>query len=367
MNSVLIVQLGLFGDCLFATPIPKIIKNEYPDCKVSWAIWNKYASVLDNNPEVDEVIAVDLDGQKYNSKETIRRVLLNLDEGQFDKIIISQIPDFNWHKFNGTIRSTILSSYPIPNKADVRPRVFNTEEEKLNVENFATRHKLHEYEHIILCECAPGSGQSRMNFDYAMELSNYILSLHINTAIILSSPNSFESINENIIDGSTLSFRENLALTHYCTLLIGCSSGISWLATSVNAKRLKMLQLLSFSYPIYAGMLSEGKIWGLKTDNIIEISDTETVEIKDALTNIFLVGFDKVKEKSRTAFKPELRSFQYVFRYLFTKFRWSDLPSFTRTFYLANKQIYTRVQLAKIIMLEFIRAPKTLYERLTIK
>src|SRR5688572_16686039 len=63
------------------------------------------------------------------------------------------------------------------------------------------------------------------------------------TCVVLTSPRSFTST-ATIIDASILSIRENAALTHYCNLLIGCSSGITWLSTSTAGNFLPMVQLL---------------------------------------------------------------------------------------------------------------------------
>ena len=51
----LIGQLGSFGDCLFATTVARQIKNDYPDCHLTWAVGSIYRSILDGNPYIDDI------------------------------------------------------------------------------------------------------------------------------------------------------------------------------------------------------------------------------------------------------------------------------------------------------------------------
>jgi hypothetical protein len=53
-QRILLGHLASFGDCLYATTIARQIKNDYPDCHLTWAIGSKYHSVIDENPYVDE-------------------------------------------------------------------------------------------------------------------------------------------------------------------------------------------------------------------------------------------------------------------------------------------------------------------------
>ncbi|MFI9788628.1 glycosyltransferase family 9 protein [Kitasatospora sp. NPDC051984] len=56
---VLIVMLGLLGDMLIASPLPKKIRDEHPHAHVTWLVDDANAPILRMNPYVDEVLVHD--------------------------------------------------------------------------------------------------------------------------------------------------------------------------------------------------------------------------------------------------------------------------------------------------------------------
>ncbi|MEO7049339.1 MAG: hypothetical protein ABI091_28810, partial [Ferruginibacter sp.] len=55
-KNILLVQLFSNGDCLYATAIARQIKNDFPGCKLSWAIASFCKNIIAHNPYVDEVL-----------------------------------------------------------------------------------------------------------------------------------------------------------------------------------------------------------------------------------------------------------------------------------------------------------------------
>lgn len=53
---ILVVRPGGFGDLLFLTPVFRTLKAENPSLSISVACFPEYAQVLDNNPDVDELV-----------------------------------------------------------------------------------------------------------------------------------------------------------------------------------------------------------------------------------------------------------------------------------------------------------------------
>jgi hypothetical protein len=112
------------------------------------------------------------------------------------------------------------------------------------------------------------------------------------TAFIISSRNSFDSKQQAVIDGSSLSYRENAELSKYCTLLLGCSSGITWLLTSDWAKRLPTIQFLSDSPPWYAfaSVKYDHRFFGLDTSHILETTLSDEANIAALVTRYLTQG-----------------------------------------------------------------------------
>ncbi|MBC7873081.1 MAG: hypothetical protein H7Y01_03735, partial [Ferruginibacter sp.] len=238
--SILLVQLYSNGDCLYATAVARQIKQDFPGCHLTWAIAGFCKSIISQNPYVDEVRVID-EVQKNDIiafRKLKKKVSGEKKAGRWDEVFVTHNMDDNQALYDGTIRGMIFRAYPHPVTVPVQPVLVLSEEEKQRVAAFADRNRLPQFKNIILWEYAPQSGQSKLNFDFVLRVAERIVQ-QPDTCVILSSSNSF-SPSPGIIDASSLSVRENAELTHYCSLLIGCSSGITWLSTSSGARQLPM-------------------------------------------------------------------------------------------------------------------------------
>ena len=116
-KRVLIGQLGSFGDCLYATAVARQIKNDYPDCHLTWAIGSIYRSILEGNPYIDEIWEFPLSSrndlldlwQKFEDEANERK-----KRGDFDEIFLTQVFPNNLKNFDGTLRSSIFRAYNKP-------------------------------------------------------------------------------------------------------------------------------------------------------------------------------------------------------------------------------------------------------------
>lgn len=314
-KKFLIGQLASFGDCLYVTTIAKQIKTDFPDCHLTWAIAKRYKSILDLNPYIDVVWEIEIinndyynDGWEQFEKEAKKRKR----EGIFDEIFLTQIGPKR-KNYDGTIRSSTFRGYPKPITIPVAPVIRLSMEEILNVKTFSEKHQLSKFKEIILFEYAPNSGQSFVNLDFALSIIEPIVNRINDICFILSGPKSIETRNKQIIDASHLSFRENAELTKYCTFLIGCSSGITWLATSDWAKKLNTMQLLNRKYDFFAGVKYDLELWNLPTSHIIEITNSDPVHVSSCLNIIFgEADFNSAKKQFDEVYKPDYFNFQFA-------------------------------------------------------
>ncbi len=294
-KRILLGQLGSFGDCLYATTVARQIKTDYPDCHLTWAIGSIYRSILDGNPYIDEIWEFSmsarndlLDRWQQFEYEAIERK----KRGDFDEIFLTQVFPNNLKNFDGTLRSSIFRAYNKPITVPVSPvlRLLPTEVE--NVRIFAESHRLVEKRHVILFECSHKSGQSFVTLEFALEVSKKLIEKIPDVCVILSSNEPVYSTDERIVDGSVLSFRENAELTKYCSLLVGCSSGISWLCTSDRAKPLPMVQLLKRETCMYASFVHDHEYHGIASDSIIEMTECSVNKLSQCIKVILTEGFD---------------------------------------------------------------------------
>lgn len=298
-KRILLGHLNSFGDCLYATTVARQIKKDYPGCHLTWAIGSMCRSVLDGNPHVDEIWEVPLrtiEEANTTWRKFEREALKRKERGDFDEVFFTQFNPSRLYYYDGMIRASTFRGYPKPITVSVSPvlRLFPDEVE--NVRRFVQRHNLADRKHVILFECAPKSGQSFVTPEFSLAVSQKLVDSIPDMSIILSSNMKLLSNNERIIDGSSLSFRENAELTKYCTLLVGCSSGITWISTSDWAKPLPMIQLIKPDAFYFASVVQDFEYWGLATDNIIEMSTCFVDKLVQCIETVVNNGFEIARD-----------------------------------------------------------------------
>jgi hypothetical protein len=300
--KILLVQIASNGDCLFVTTIARQIKEiDYPGCHLTWLIGSKYARVILNNPYIDDVIQIPLNevGDIQNQRDKINEYVENAGGYyQFNKIFITDYVALNKKNWFGTTRSSLFRSYPHPLKIDPQPLIYLTDEEKNNVSDFCKKHAVTDNTFNILFECAPQSGQSLMTFQRAKQLAEQLADQNKNIKFILTSNQSFVSANPNIIDGSVISWRENAELANYCHLLVGCSSGISWLCTSNWTKPIPFIQAINPNYQLgLASMKIDFKFWGVKGRKLIELNNPTDDVLRKCIVATSINNFETAQKK----------------------------------------------------------------------
>ncbi|MFL0811640.1 MAG: glycosyltransferase family 9 protein [Agarilytica sp.] len=61
IKSILIIRITAIGDIIMASPVPTAIKENHSNTHITWVVHPKYSQLLDSHPDVDEVIAFDID------------------------------------------------------------------------------------------------------------------------------------------------------------------------------------------------------------------------------------------------------------------------------------------------------------------
>lgn len=297
-KRILLGQLAARGDCLYATTIARQIKQDYAGCHLTWAIGSMCSSILIGNPHVDEVWEIPVANHKevYEAWQRFEtEALERKKKGDFDEIFLTQIYPNNFQNFDGSVRSSLFRAYPNPITVPISPVLKLLPIEVENVRCFAESNHLLNYKHVVLFECSANSGQSFVTTDFAKEVAYRLVNKYQDMCVILSSHMPIQSNNKRIIDGSILSFRENAELTKYCTLLIGCSSGISWLSNSEWAKPLKMVQLLKKDNSIYGSFIYDFKYYNISTKEIIELTDCQIERVVNCIETIITKGFHEAR------------------------------------------------------------------------
>ncbi|MCY7311070.1 MAG: hypothetical protein LH619_09845, partial [Chitinophagaceae bacterium] len=311
-KKILLVQLYSNGDCLYATAVARQIKKDFPDCHLAWVIAGFCKNIIAQNPYVDEILVTNEVAKNdiIAFRKFKRKVFKEKKEGKWDEIFVTHNMDDNQALYDGTIRGMIFRAYPNPVSVPVQPVLVLTEEEKLTVKKFAENNKLQQFSNTILWEYAPQSGQSVLSFDFVMKTAKRITQIP-GTCVILSSANSFPST-EKIIDASNLAVRENAELIHYCSLFIGCSSGITWLSTSSAAKQLPMLQLLDPQAYFRNAPSVDFQRYGISTNELIELVQYDDEKIYRSVKSILDEGIVAAKIKFNEALPVQFNTTRKV-------------------------------------------------------
>jgi ADP-heptose:LPS heptosyltransferase len=272
IERILLIQLFSNGDCLYVTAIARQLKKNNPASHLTWVVSSKCSSMLRNNPDIDEIQEVEIPNSAQN-EIIFNQILSEANEkkisGFYSKIIVPQLLGKNMKYYDGMVSSSLYRSAGFKHIDDPTPKLFLTQKEHLVAKEFAEKNKLHLYKHVILFECAPQSNQLLLTDDLIKEYARCIVNQG-SACVILSSPKPYCFNEPHVFDGNQLSIRETVALTHYCTLLLGCSSGISWASTSSAAGSLDFVQILSRGAYYFNPLSLTLEKWHHPTNRIFE-------------------------------------------------------------------------------------------------
>jgi len=370
MQKILIGHLGSFGDCLYATAIARQIKSDYPACHLTWAIGAKYQSVIFNNPFIDKIWVIENNDYYFEGWELFEKECDRLkNEGVFDLVFFTQIYPHNLCLFNGTIRGSILNAYP-KKISNVTPVMELTSEEIRNVDSFISKNNLKDKQ-IIVFEFAPNSRQSFVSTQFAIEASILILQkVAANFVVVLSSHLKIETNIINIIDGSSLSFRENAELLNRAKLFIGCSSGLTWLSTSNWVKTIPTIQLLNPNAYWFAGVIYDFEYYGIDHQHIIELKKCKPDYLAHCVDIVTNDGIQKSKLKYNWIAKPKyFYSYRHLHYQFLSKFQFQSMKTLHQAYserhgFKIIFVIYTILNILLLPLLPLLYLQKTIAKTL---
>ncbi len=313
-QRILLIQLFSNGDCLYATTIAKQIKIDTPNCTLQWLVLKPYTAILKNNPYIDELIVLDKISDE-NADDTYNRAInlaeQKIKDEQTDKYYFSQILGDNISNYDGCLRRSIFRGYNKTITVDKSPILVLDEEEKNRALTFAQNNNLAKYTNVLLFETSPLSGQTNLSEKEIIEIACAINNLE-GTCIILSSYKSFDINLPNVFDGSTLSIRETVALTHFCTHLVGCSSGITWASISTAGKQLPMLQLLNANAYYFNPPSIDFKFSNIDETNVIELYNFTPSLVIDVVKTMLFENVANAREKFNQSVKNKFKIYRGI-------------------------------------------------------
>jgi len=106
--KIAIVKLSSLGDIVHSMVVLQFIKKHNPDSEIDWIVEKRYKGVLENNPHINKIHSVNLNGlKKKKSLKLLFKELLQVRKfGKYDLIIDAQ----------GLIKSAIVLKFMKGNK-----------------------------------------------------------------------------------------------------------------------------------------------------------------------------------------------------------------------------------------------------------
>ena len=76
-KKFLIIKLSALGDVVHALPTARTLRQEHPDAFIAWVIEERYQVLLQNNPDINEVIPIRTKvwRKNLNADEVIGQIL----------------------------------------------------------------------------------------------------------------------------------------------------------------------------------------------------------------------------------------------------------------------------------------------------
>lgn len=289
MKKILLGQLGANGDCVYATILARQLRQDNPDAHLVWAISSQCAGLLKNNPHIDEVWEIPIQGWDQHEmmwrvfeREAVRGYL----QREFDEILLSQIWPNNFQNFDGTVRPSILRSLGRPITVPIENVISLTDDEIERADAFAREAGLDAFENRILFECSVKSGQSFVTPDIAQEIAEELYAIQPDTTVIFTTHEPMELRDERSRYAGGLSLREIAQLTHHCSMFVGAGSGCTVMATSSAAKQLPVLLLLKKSTSVFASFAHDFEYFGIAHPGIVEMADEDPKRVAACISQI---------------------------------------------------------------------------------
>lgn len=341
MKKILVIQQKMIGDVLASSILCNNLKTAYPDAQIDYLIYPFTKPVVENNPNIDNLLLFKEEFRK--SKKALLHFLVSIRKTNYDIVIdaygklesnlvvgmsgakkkIGFRKSYTNFLYTDTFRALskpktsaglaienrMLLLEPFSSKIpfDNRPKIFLTEEEIKNGKEILTKNNI-DFSKKVYMIGALGSGNNKTYpFPYMAKILDTIVAKTDATLLFnympsqskeaqqifeLCQPETQKNIKIDIVPGS---IREFLSITYHCNALIGNEGG------AVNMAK----ALYKPTFTIFSTWIKK-EAWNAFEDG----SDNVSVHLKDLKPELY--GKKSAKEmkdqamKLYEAFIPEL-------------------------------------------------------------
>ncbi len=279
-ETIAIVAWGAMADVLYATPIVREIRRMHPEAKITWLIRDKFAEVIQGNPDIDEVRTFKLP-EGYNSRQdaeyVMDREILFYAGDNFDVFYDLQY----WPRYNNfyerpsedfiSLRARNVGIDPaliIDRRVEMN---YSREDEANNMAYMMDKNINGGKRKFITCNHISYAASAMWSLQKYSDLVDILDDEHGVMSVFNGAPN--EPIPEHCIDARGMPYREWAMLIAASDLWLGLDSGAVALA---SASDVPIIKLHSKDFPI----LKTGiKAMKLRTDDrVLELCPAPSPE-----------------------------------------------------------------------------------------
>ncbi|MDW8075779.1 MAG: glycosyltransferase family 9 protein [Bacteroidota bacterium] len=224
-----IVLFRTAGDVVNGTIATRQLKHTFPNSHITWFVSERYAFVLDNNPDVDEVVA--LPGDPFQLDAQIGQLLSTRRWDRFyilaPHLAYADVP-------GGDLTELMFSKLDIPLTVPLRPVVVLRPEEVQRARQWWSQ--LPANRPRILVETEFHSEQTPWDKSYALEMIHRLAPAQpVFVFTAKNCPPYLDELRQSYPDvvWCNLPFRDNAELYNLCDAFIGVASGISCLTNAL--------------------------------------------------------------------------------------------------------------------------------------
>jgi ADP-heptose:LPS heptosyltransferase len=278
--KILVIQQKMIGDVLASSILCNNLKVIYPDAQVDYLIYPFTKPVVENNPNIDNLILFKDEFRK--SKKALLKFLISIRKAKYDIVIDAYgklesnlvvgmsgaKKKIGWHKsytnflYTNTFkelskpltsaglaienRMLLLSPFSSEKARDNKPKIFLTDAEIENGKAILERNKIDFSKKIYMIGVLGSGNNKTYPFPFMAKVLDFIVAKTDATLLFNYMPSQLKeaqkifnlckaetqkNIKIDIIPGS---IREFLSITYHCDALIGNEGGAVNMAKALN-------------------------------------------------------------------------------------------------------------------------------------
>lgn len=274
-ETIAIIAWGAMADVLYATPIVRHIRRLHPDATITWLVRDKFAEIIETNPDIDDVDPFTLPLGHVNRQDAeyvMDQLILETAKTEYDRYFDLQYwprhSNFYEYPTEDFISLRARNAGLDPSAITDRSIVLETTEydSKLINDFILDNHldgKLIAINHISYASSFVWS------FDQYQQLTNILQGSNIK-CVFTGAPN--EPLPQNAYDARGMPYRQWMKLIACSDFYLGLDSGAKTLAAATDTP---MIILHSKDFPLQK---TGCQVMRIRTYDIWELTTIPSVE-----------------------------------------------------------------------------------------